>query len=274
MGIAYSAGLEKPFRYYGMFWPVFCIRFIRFLVWAHHMFSVGMDTDSKAYFSAATVVIRVPTRVKVFRWCAHLNSASIELTSEIVWAVLSSASIDLLLHDTYYVVAHFHYVLSMGAVASLVMGVYFWAPLFSGVSPASVYAYWFLGLFFFGVNITFMPMHTLGMKGFPRRYSSYSYGMTNTVRMCSLGAVISIFATFIGLFTLNPALTTLNVWVKYATNGDASFFHGFACKSHTNLEMPHLAHYPNTRVKWPADREDVLEADRYVPIEWVKAGMY
>merc|ERR1712221_26967 len=130
----------------------------------------------------------------------------------------------------YYVVAHFHYVLSMGAVASLVMGVYFWAPLFSGVSPASVYAYWFLGLFFFGVNITFMPMHTLGM--------------------CSPGAVISIFATFIGLFTLNPALTTLNVWVKYVTNGDASFFHGFACKSHTNLEMPHLAHYPNTRVKW------------------------
>merc|ERR1719378_1398894 len=116
----------------------FCIRFIRFLVWAHHMFSVGMDTDSKAYFSAATVVIGVPTRVKVFRWCAHLNSASIELTSEIVWAVfiwlftlggvtgvvLSSASIDLLLHDTYYVVAHFHYVLSMGAVASLIMGTY------------------------------------------------------------------------------------------------------------------------------------------------------
>merc|ERR1712189_20337 len=125
--IAYSAGLEKPFRYYGMFW-------------------VGMDTDSKAYFSAATVVIRVPTRVKVFRWCAHLNSASIELTSEIVWAVLfiwlftlggvtgvvlSSASIDLLLHDTYYVVAHFHYVLSMGAVASLIMGTYYFFPIFT-----------------------------------------------------------------------------------------------------------------------------------------------
>merc|ERR1712174_23679 len=108
--IAFSARLEKPFGYYGMFWSVFCIRFIGFLVWAHHMFSVGMDTDSKAYFSAATVVIGVPTRVKVFRWCAHLNSASIELTSEVVWAVLfiwlftlrgvtgvvlSSASIDL-----------------------------------------------------------------------------------------------------------------------------------------------------------------------------------
>merc|ERR1712228_265857 len=101
-------------------------------------------------------------------------------------------------------------------------------------------AYWFLALFFWGVNITFMPMHTLGMKGFPRRYSSYSYGMTNTVRMCSVGAVISIFATFIGLFTLNPALTTLNVWVKYVTN----------------LEMPHLAHYPNTRVKWNLEEEE------------------
>merc|ERR1719412_2386801 len=82
--IAFGAGLEKPFGYYGMFWSVFCIRFIGFLVWAHHMFSVGMDTDSKAYFSAATVVIGVPTGVKVFGWCAHLNSASLELTAELV----------------------------------------------------------------------------------------------------------------------------------------------------------------------------------------------
>ena len=287
--VAFNCGLEKPFGYYGMVWSILCIGGLGFIVWAHHMFSVGMDTDSKSYFSAATVVIGLPTGVKVFGWIAHFNMEALELTFEIAWGyffiwlftmggltgiVLSSASVDLLLHDTYYVVAHFHYVLSMGAVASLVMGVYFWAPLFSGVSPASVYAYWFLGLFFFGVNITFMPMHTLGMKGFPRRYSSYSYGMTNTVRMCSLGAVISIFATFIGLFTLNPALTTLNVWVKYVVNGDASFFHGFACKSHTNLEMPHLAHYPNTRVKWEADREDVEVPNRYIPVWWIHSGVH
>merc|ERR1719295_298572 len=263
--MVWHARMEMYFRYYGMVWSILAIGFLGFIVWAHHMFVVGMDTDSKAYFSAATVVIGIPTRVKVFAWIAHYNMVSLDMTIEVLWAylfiwlfvvggltriVLSSASVDLLLHDTYYVVAHFHYVLSIGAVASLVMGVYFWFPIFSGVSPASLYAWWFLSLFFFGVNVTFMPMHTLGMRRFPRRYSSYSYGMTNTVRMCSLGAATSIFATFLGLFVLNPALTTLNVWVKHVGNADATFFHGFACKSHTNLEMPHIAHYPNTRVRW------------------------
>merc|ERR1712066_640797 len=265
--LAHNSSMERPFGYYRMVWSILAIGFLRFIVWAHHMFSVGMDTDSKAYFSAATVVIGIPTGVKVFAWLAHFNMTSLELTVEVMWGylfiwlftigrltgiVLSSASVDLLLHDTYYVVAHFHYVLSMGAVASLIMRVYFWFPVFVGVSPASLYAWWFLSLFFVGVNVTFMPMHTLGMKGFPRRYSSYSYGMTNTVRMCSLGAVTSIFATFLGLFVLNPALTTLNVWVKHVGNADATFFHGFACKSHTNLEMPHITHYPNTRVRWVA----------------------
>merc|ERR1711869_136190 len=210
--LAHNSSMERPFGYYRMVWSILAIGFLRFIVWAHHMFSVGMDTDSKAYFSAATVVIGIPTGVKVFAWLAHFNMTSLELTVEVMWGylfiwlftigrltgiVLSSASVDLLLHDTYYAVAHFHYVLSMGAVASLIMRVYFWAPIFSDVSPASLYAWWFLSLFFFGVNVTFMPMHTLGMKGFPRRYSSYSYGMTNTVRMCSLGAATSIFATFL-----------------------------------------------------------------------------
>merc|ERR1712157_187982 len=253
--IAFSAGLEKPFRYYGMFWSVFCIRFIRFLVWAHHMFSVGMDTDSKAYFSAATVVIGVPTGVKVFGWCAHLNSASIELTSEVVWAVLfiwlftlggvtgvvlSSASIDLLLHDTYYVVAHFHYVLSMGAVASLIMGTYYFFPIFTGVSFSTYYAWVYWIRFFVGVNLTFYPMHILGMRRFPRRYCSYSYGMTNISRIVSFGALASIFFTFVGLHGLNPAFNNLLVHCKYVLPGDASQFFGFQSKSHTFLEPPLL----------------------------------
>jgi len=253
--IAFSARLEKPFGYYGMFWSVFCIRFIRFLVWAHHMFSVGMDTDSKAYFSAATVVIGVPTRVKVFGWCAHLNSASIELTSEVVWAVLfiwlftlggvtrvvlSSASIDLLLHDTYYVVAHFHYVLSMGAVASLIMGTYYFFPIFTRVSFSTYYAWVYWIRFFVGVNLTFYPMHILRMRGFPRRYCSYSYRMTNISRVVSFGALASIFFTFVGLHGLNPAFNNLLVHCKYVLPGDASQFFGFQSKSHTFLEPPLL----------------------------------
>merc|ERR1711956_118463 len=201
--LAHNAAMEKPFGYYGMVWSILAIRFLRFIVWAHHMFVVGMDTDSKAYFSAATVVIGIPTGVKVFAWIAHYNMATLDMTIEVLWAylfiwlfavggltgiVLSSASVDLLLHDTYYVVAHFHYVLSMGAVASLVMGVYFFS-------------------FFIAVNITFLPMHTLGMRGFPRRYCSYTYGFTNITRLISLGAVLSLGSLFIGLNSMNPAFT-------------------------------------------------------------------
>merc|ERR1712174_110705 len=285
--IAFSAGLEKPFRYYGMFWSVFCIRFIRFLVWAHHMFSVGMDTDSKAYFSAATVVIGVPTGVKVFGWCAHLNSASIELTSEVVWAVLfiwlftlggvtgvvlSSASIDLLLHDTYYVVAHFHYVLSMGAVASLIMRVYFWFPVFVGLSLPRYYAYVFFIAFFVAVNLTFLPMHTLGMRRFPRRYCSYTYGMTNITRLISLGALLSLRSLFIGLNSMRPSFNSLMVRTKWVMPGDGSFFHGFQARSHTNLEAPRMYWYPKkaalytvTQGPWSEELELAKTAeDRYI----------
>merc|ERR1712189_43857 len=212
--LAHNSSMERPFGYYRMVWSILAIGFLRFIVWAHHMFSVGMDTESKAYFSAATVVIGIPTGVKVFRWCAHLNSASIELTSEIVWAVLfiwlftlggvtgvvlSSASIDLLLHDTYYVVAHFHYVLSMGAVASLIMGTYYFFPIFTRTSFSTYYAWVYWVRFFVRVNLTFYPMHILGMRRFPRRYCRYSYGMTNISRIVSCRALASIFFFFCGV---------------------------------------------------------------------------
>merc|ERR1719415_252027 len=251
--IAFSAGLEKPFRYYGMFWSVFCIRFIRFLVWAHHMFSVGMDTDSKAYFSAATVVIGVPTGVKVFGWCAHLNSASIELTSEVVWAVLfiwlftlggvtrvvlSSASIDLLLHDTYYVVGHFHYVLSMGAVFSLIMGWYFWVYVFTGLRVSEFFSWVFLVRFFIGVNITFLPMHTLGLDRMPRRYITYARFMSNYNRFCSFRALASIIFLYVGLAALNPSMSSHFAFSMLALNTDPSFMFGFPSKAHIHMEAP------------------------------------
>merc|ERR1711980_60760 len=141
--MVWHAGMEMYFGYYRMVWSILSIGFLRFIVWAHHMFSIRMDTDSKCYFAAATIVIGIPTRVKIFSWIRHFCTGSVELTVEVMWGylfiwlftiggltgmVLSSASVDLLLLDTYYVVAHFHYVLSMGAVASLIMRVYFWFP--------------------------------------------------------------------------------------------------------------------------------------------------
>lgn len=261
--LAHNSSMERPFGYYRMVWSILAIGFLRFIVWAHHMFSVGMDTDSKAYFSAATVVIGIPTGVKVFAWLAHFNMTSLELTVEVMWAylfiwlftirrltgiVLSSASVDLLLHDTYYVVAHFHYVLSMGAVASLIMGVYFWFPVFVGISLSRYYAYVFFISFFVAVNLTFLPMHTLGMRRFPRRYCSYTYGMTNITRLISLGALLSLRSLFIGLNSMSPAFNSLMVRTKWVMPGDGSFFHGFQSRSHTNLEAPRMYWYPKKAV--------------------------
>ena len=257
--LAHNSSMERPFGYYRMVWSILAIGFLGFIVWAHHMFSVGMDTDSKAYFSAATVVIGIPTGVKVFAWLAHFNMTALDLTVEVMWAylfiwlftiggltgiVLSSASVDLLLHDTYYVVAHFHYVLSMGAVASLIMGVYFWFPVFVGVSLSRYYAYVFFISFFVAVNVTFLPMHTLGMRRFPRRYCSYTYGMTNITRLISLGALMSLRSLFIGLNSMSPAFNSLMVRTKWVLPGDGSFFHGFQARSHTNLEAPRMYWYP------------------------------
>ena len=272
--LAHNSSMERPFGYYRMVWSILAIGFLRFIVWAHHMFSVGMDTDSKAYFSAATVVIGIPTGVKVFAWLAHFNMTSLELTVEVMWAylfiwlftirgltgiVLSSASVDLLLHDTYYVVAHFHYVLSMGAVASLIMGVYFWFPVFVGISLSRYYAYVFFISFFVAVNLTFLPMHTLGMRRFPRRYCSYTYGMTNITRLISLGALLSLRSLFIGLNSMSPAFNSLMIRTKWVMPGDGSFFHRFQSRSHTNLEAPRMYWYPKKAVMYTTTQRPFSE---------------
>merc|ERR1712076_332764 len=262
--MVWHARMEMYFGYYRMVWSILSIGFLGFIVWAHRMFSIGMDTDSKCYFAAATIVIGIPTGVKVFAWIAHYNMVSLDMTIEVLWAylfiwlfvvgrltgiVLSAASIDLLLHDAYYVVAHFHYVLSMGAVASLIMGVYFWFPVFIGLSLSRWYAYVFFFSFFLAVNLTFLPMHTLRMRRFPRRYCSYTYGLTNITRLISLGAILSLGSLFIGLNSMNPAITAMMVRCKFVIPADGSFFHGFQSRSHTNMQAPRLHLYAKTMYK-------------------------
>jgi len=255
-----------------MVYAMMSIGVLGFVVWSHHMYTVGLDVDTRAYFTAATLIIAVPTGIKIFSWLATCYGGSLHLTSPMLFAlgfvvlftigglsgvVLANASLDIAFHDTYYVVAHFHYVLSMGAVFALFSGWYFWIPKILGLSYSMFSGKAHFWILFLGVNLTFFPQHFLGLQGMPRRISDYPDAFFGWNLVSSIGSIISVIATWY----------FLNIVYNQLTKGKAVFRYPWLIAQLFSDTFQSLFARNNTSLEWSLSSPPKPHAFASLPLQ-------